>query len=179
MRIISGSLARRKISPPKNFELRPTTDVAKEGLFNILNNKIFFDEVAVLDLFSGTGSISFEFISRGAVSVTSVENNYKHFKFINEVKTNLSLDNLIAIKADVFKFLQINKTTYNIIFADPPYDMGNLMDLPGLIFQGSHLADDGIFILEHSGDIIFANHPQLKETRNYGKVHFSFFGKTL
>jgi len=179
MRIISGTLARRKITPPKNFELRPTTDVAKEGLFNILNNKLYFDEVKVLDLFSGTGSISFEFISRGAVSVTAVENNYKHYKFINEVKNSLNLENLIPVKADVFKFLQINKSAFSVIFADPPFNMMNLSELPGLVLQGNHLSDDGIFILEHSGDLNFSNYPQLKETRNYGKVHFSFFGKTL
>jgi 16S rRNA (guanine(966)-N(2))-methyltransferase RsmD len=179
MRIISGTLARRKIVPPKNLDLRPTTDQAKEGLFNILNNRIYFDEQKVLDLFSGTGSISLEFISRGVMSVTAVENNFKHFKFINEIKQNLSLENLNVLKTDVFRFLEINKESYSLIFADPPYNMPNLNELPKFVLQGNHLKDGGLFILEHSGVIDFSSYSSLKETRNYGKVHFSFFEKTL
>jgi len=117
MRIISGKYGRRRINTPNNLKLRPTTDQAKEGLFNIISNRIYFDEIEVLDLFSGTGAIAYEFISRGAIRVTVVENNLIHFKYITSVKKDLQMDNLLPIKGDVFKFLEHNSMSYHLIFA--------------------------------------------------------------
>jgi len=178
MRIIAGKFGRRRLKTPKNLLLRPTTDIAKEGLFNILNNRIYFDEQKVLDLFAGTGSISFEFISRDAEQVTCVENNLVHFKFITSVKNDLNMENLQPLKTDVFKFLGINKQSYSLIFADPPFDLDHIETLPGLIFNGSHLTEDGIFILEHSDKHNFEKYEHFVELRKYGKVHFSFFGRS-
>ncbi|NOR86449.1 MAG: methyltransferase, partial [Bacteroidales bacterium] len=143
MRIISGTLGRRRIQTPKNLKLRPTTDIAKEGLFNILSNRYFFDELNVLDLFSGTGSISFEFISRGAISVTAVEKNIIHFKFITSVKKDYEMENLQTYKTDVFKFLEYNSQSYDLIFADPPFDLELIETIPDHIFKGEHLKEDG------------------------------------
>lgn len=179
MRIISGSLGKRRLNPPNNLKLRPTTDQAKEGLFNILSNRFYFDELNILDLFSGTGGISYEFISRGAISVTSVENNLIHFKYISSVKKDLNLDDLQLVKNDVFKFLEYNTRKFELIFADPPFDLENLVDIPDLIFKGEHLNEKGVLILEHSSDHDFSTHEHFKEIRKYGKVQFSFFEKDL
>ncbi len=175
MRIISGSLGKRRLHPPKNMKLRPTTDQAKEGLFNILSNRYYYDELKVLDLFSGTGGISYEFISRGAISATAVENNLVHFKFITSVKKDFELENLITVKTDAFKFLDYNTQLFDIIFADPPFGLEGVLSLPDLIFKGNHLSEKGIFILEHPEEQNFSDHEHFKETRRYGKVHFSFF----
>lgn len=177
MRIIGGKYGKRRIKTPKNLHLRPTTDQAKEALFNILNNQLFFDELKILDLFSGTGSISYEFISRDAQSVTCVENNLVHFKFITKVKSDFGMDNLFPLKADVFKFLEINKDQFDLIFADPPFDLANLVDIPDEVFSNNHLSENGLFILEHPEKYNFSNHIYFKELRKYGKVHFSFFEK--
>lgn len=177
MRIISGTLGKRKINTPKNLILRPTTDQAKEGLFNILSNRYFFDELQVLDLFSGTGGISYEFISRGAISVTAVEKNLIHFKFISSIKNDFQMENLQLFKNDVFKFLEFNTQAFNLIFADPPFDLPDLGTIPDVIFEKSHLSEKGVFILEHPASFNFANHKYFSELRKYGKVHFSFFEK--
>jgi len=177
MRIISGKFGKRRIQTPKNLILRPTTDQAKEALFNIINNRVYYDEIKVLDLFAGTGGISYEFISRGAQSVTSVENNLIHFKFITSVKKELEMNNLYPLKTDVFKFLSFNTESYSIIFADPPFDMEHSDGIPDLIFEGNHLEKDGVFILEHSDKKDFSENPHFSEVRKYGKVHFSFFEK--
>ena len=175
MRIIGGSLGRRKINTPKNLKLRPTTDQAKEALFNILSNRYYIDEFKVLDLFSGTGSISYEFVSRGAPYVTAVENNLIHFKFITSVKSDLSMENFFPIKTDVFKFLEINQESYDLIFADPPFDLEQIDQLPTLVFEGNHLKEKGVLILEHSEKNDFSKDANFVELRRYGKVHFSFF----
>ena len=175
MRIISGKYGRRKLKTPNNLLLRPTTDQAKEGLFNIISNRCYFDEIDVLDLFAGTGAISYEFISRGVPMVTAVENNLIHFKYITSVKKELQMDNLYTIKGDVFKYLEHNTQVYDLIFADPPYNLEKLADLPDLVFNGKHLKDDGEFILEHPVSHDFSKHKYFIETRRYGKVHFSFF----
>jgi len=177
MRIIGGKFGKRKINTPKNLRLRPTTDQAKEALFNILEHRFFMDELNILDLFSGTGSISYEFISRGAISVTSVENNLTHFKFITSVKSDFEMVDLFPLKTDVFKFLNINSQTFDLIFADPPFDMPDFEKLPELIFEKNHLSDKGVFILEHPEKHNFSKNEYFLELRNYGKVHFSFFGK--
>ena len=175
MRIISGIHKGRRINPPKNIPVRPTTDFAKEGLFNILNNKIDFEEINVLDLFAGTGNISFEFVSRQSLSITSVDLNYRCTEFIKNTAKELHYENLRAIKANVLKFLTTAKNTYDLIFADPPYDMEEIEQIPELIFNNQLLSEEGIFILEHSRKFDFSDHPHFAEHRKYGNVNFSFF----
>lgn len=175
MRVISGKYGGRQIKPPGNFRARPTTDLAKEGLFNILSNYIDFEGICVLDLFAGTGGIGLEFISRGAASCDMVEKNFRHYKFICSVIEKLNITNVKPVKDDVFKFLLKNNKTYDIIFADPPYDLKNLEKLPELVSSARLLNTLGWFILEHSGEFNFSNKPGFKNLRKYGSVHFSFF----
>ncbi len=175
MRIISGYLKGRRINAPANLPTRPTTDFAKESLFNILNNTVYFDELDVLDLFAGIGSISYEFISRGALSVTAVELNFKCVEFIKQTSQALNMQNFRILRSDVFAFIRQSKQKYDLIFADPPYDLENIASLPDLIFDKSLLNEDGIFVLEHSKKNDFSAHPYFAEVRNYGKVHFTFF----
>ncbi len=176
MRIISGSHRGRRIIAPNNLPVRPTTDLAKESLFNILNNHYDFDELEVLDLFAGIGSISFEFASRDAIAITSVEKEFKCVNFLSETKEKLGFENVNIIKADVFKFLTFPHPAYDIIFADPPYDMKGFEDIPELVFKNNLLKSDGRLIIEHPREIDFSKSTNYLETRNYGKVHFSFFG---
>ncbi len=175
MRIIGGDIAGRIIPEPKSFTSRPTTDVAKEGLFNILNNDYYFDEINVLDLFAGTGSLSYEFASRGAIQVTSVENDASHVNFIQKTKEFFFLSNMIVLKVDAFKFLEGISQTYDLIFADPPYDMEGIEKLPDLIFERALVKKEGLFILEHSKAYKFDNHIHFKKMKKYGRVHFTFF----
>ncbi len=175
MRIIGGQWGRRRLRTPNNLTLRPTTDQAKEALFNILNNRLYFQDIEVLDLFAGTGSIGFEFASRGAIRVTAVESNPVHFRFIQQVKEDLNIEQLQILRSDVFKFLQHNTYAYDVIFADPPYDLPTIQDLPDLVLQSQHIKSTGLFILEHSDANQFDQHPHFIELRKYGKVHFSFF----
>ena len=174
MRIISGKYRGRHIQAPKSLNLRPTTDLAKESLFNILNNRIYFEEVKVLDLFAGTGNISYEFVSRGCVDVTCVEQNYRSIKFIKEIKNLLQLDALKIVQSDVLLFLK-HASKYDIIFADPPYDFGKYPELVELIIEKNILNEEGLLIIEHPRDIVLSAFPGFMETRRYGKVHFSFF----
>jgi 16S rRNA (guanine966-N2)-methyltransferase len=175
MRIISGKYKGRRISAPANITARPTTDFAKEGLFNLLNNKIDFEGIDVLDLFSGTGSISIEFVSRDCKSVISIEQNDRHCAFIRKVCTELKIDNLSLLKTDVFKFINSCHTQFDMIFADPPYELDKLAQIPDLIFAKKLLKSDGLFVLEHSANNKFENHPNFVDHRNYGNVNFSFF----
>lgn len=175
MRIISGIHKGKRINPPKNLEVRPTTDFAKEGLFNILNNKIYFDEIIVLDLFAGTGSISFEFASRQAKQITSVDLNYQSTEFIRKTAKESNYDMLRPIKSNVFNFLSGTKNSFDLIFADPPYNMEEIEKLPEIIFDKQLLNEDGIFILEHSRNLSFEEHPHFSEHRKYGNVNFTFF----
>ena len=177
MRIISGNLRSRRINPPANLPVRPTTDMAKEALFNIINNEYYFEGLDVLDLFAGTGSISFEFCSREANSVTSVDKNPKCVKFISDTKEALNLDMLEVVQADAFKFLERNFKKYDIIFADPPYDMPDFNKLADLIIDKDILNDDGLIIIEHSKKTNFNSSPNCFQTRKYGSVNFSFFKK--
>ena len=178
MRIISGSLKGRRFSPPKSFKARPTTDFAKENLFNMLNNRMDYEGIDVLDLFGGTGSISYEFASRGAASVVTVEKNYNHFQYIINTSKELGLNKMQRIiKADVFKFIKKGMGQYDLIFADPPYDLKEAEALPALILETNLLKDGGLLIFEHGGDYNFNNQPFFEETRASGKVHFSFFSK--
>jgi 16S rRNA (guanine966-N2)-methyltransferase len=175
MRIISGQFGGRRFSPPNNLPVRPTTDQAKEALFNIFNNNFDFENIKVLDLFAGTGSISFEFASRGVSSITSVDQNYNCCSFIKATAEQLSAP-LHVQKADVFKWVENNKgRKFDLIFADPPYDLKNLKDIPELIFKNEVLSENGWFVLEHPKEYKFGEHPNFKEHRNYGNVNFSIF----
>ena len=175
MRIISGKYKGKKINPPGNLHLRPTTDFAKEGLFNYLNNRINFEGISVLDLFCGTGNITYEFASRGAEHITCVEANYKCSEFIKKTIQSLSDSNIKVINTDVFKFITSDNNTYDLIFADPPYDLQQTQILPELLFERKLLNKEGIFILEHPKEKNFSDHPFFEEMRSYGKVLFSFF----
>lgn len=175
MRIIGGKHRGRRINPPSNFKARPTTDFAREGLFNILNNRVDFESVLVLDLFSGTGSISYEFASRGAEVVHLVEKDVSHISGIKKILKELDLNNVKPIHIDVRAYLKVCSVKYDIVFADPPFELAWLEELPDLVTQAGVLKEDGVFILEHPRDISFANHKLFFERRNYGGVNFSFF----
>lgn len=175
MRIVSGSLGGRLINPPAFFKARPTTDMAKESLFNVLNNRVDFENLNVLDLFSGTGSISYEFASRGAARVLSVELNPRYAAFIQHTADHFGIKSLHVMKADAFKFLEKSREKFDVVFADPPYDLPELAEIPNLFFATNRLNPDGWFILEHPGSYDFNKHPQFVELRRYGKVNFSFF----
>ncbi len=177
MRIISGNLKGRRFSPPKSFKARPTTDFAKENLFNVLNNTYDFTNLKVLDLFGGTGSISFEFASRGADNITCVELNYNHFKFIISTAKKLGLEKIIhVIKGNAFKYVEKTNEKFDMIFADPPYDLQNSEKIPDLILKNELLnKEDGLLIFEHSGKVTFNDHPNFIENREYGKVIFTIF----
>lgn len=175
MRIIGGTSAGRLLRPPKGLPVRPTTDLAKESLFNILNNRIDFEGIAVLDLFSGTGSIAFEFASRGAGEVIAVELNPKCVQYIRQVATDHSFSALSTVKANVFPFLASLSKPFNLIFADPPYSMKEVALIPDFIFERNLLKEGGWLIVEHDIFISFEAHPYFIEERHYGKVHFTFF----
>jgi 16S rRNA (guanine966-N2)-methyltransferase len=175
MRIISGKFKGRKINPPNNLPVRPTTDFAKEGLFNFLNNNIDFEGLKLLDLFSGTGNISLEFASRGATDITTVDAEFKCAAFLRKMAAELKIENIKVINQDVFRYLGFCKEKFDLIFADPPYDLNNAELLPKIIFEADLLEEDGIFILEHPDERNFENHPNFVEQRVYGKVNFSFF----
>lgn len=175
MRIISGYYKGRRIDLPKNLNLRPTTDMAKESLFNVLNNLLDFDEVDALDLFSGTGSISYELVSRGINSVLAVEQNGQHTRFIESVIRKLEMENMRILRMDVFQFFKTNKRSFDLVFADPPYDMPELETLPDLVFANELINPEGIFVLEHPKRSTFTEHPNFFNHRKYGNVNFSFF----
>ena len=177
MRIIGGKYRGRKIVPPANLRARPTTDFAKEGLFNILNNKIDLEGITVLDLFSGTGNISYEFVSRGAAQVHLVEKNYNNFAGIKRIINGLGLTNIKPIHIDVTAFLKTCSVKYDLVFADPPFDLAWIDELPNMILNANILTDNGLSILEHSANKDFSNSPSFLEMRRYGEVHFSFFSK--
>lgn len=177
MRIISGKYKSRRFQLPKNFQARPTTDMARENLFNILNNKFEWESTEALDLFSGSGGIALELVSRGCMRVVSVESVAKNHAFIQKVKEKLDAKELLTIKADAFSFMKTCNQTFDLIIADPPYDLNELESIPSKIFEYELLKDDGIFILEHSKTNSFTQHPFFKEERKYGSVHFSFFSK--
>ncbi|MBR5849608.1 MAG: RsmD family RNA methyltransferase [Alistipes sp.] len=177
MRIISGQYKGRAINPPRNLRARPTTDFAKENLFNVLQNLVEFEELDVLDLFAGTGSISYEFASRGVKSVTSVEINAVHHNFIRRTAQELGIKNLYAVKANAFLYLKSCTKQFDMIFSDAPYDLEHSEEIISLVFEHDLLAEDGIFIFEHSKDKKFEDHPFFWQSRSYGSVQFSFFKK--
>lgn len=175
MRIIRGEWKGRRLTPPNNLPVRPTTDFAKEALFNIFDNLLDYEDVVVLDLFAGTGSISYEFASRGAKSVTAVEMNQNCINFIKKSIDQLQILNLNIIKNDVFSFIKKSSRKFDVIFADPPYQLPTLGELPNQIFEYDLLNKNGMFVLEHSAAYNFKHHPNFSEHRNYGSVNFTFF----
>jgi 16S rRNA (guanine966-N2)-methyltransferase len=175
LRIIGGKYKGRRITPPSGFKARPTTDFAREGLFNILNNRVDFENIIILDLFSGTGSISYEFASRGVGEVHLVERDVKHIAGIRRIIKDIGFTSIKPIHIDVKAFLKTCKVKYDVVFADPPYDLEWLKDIPDLVTGSGVLKDDGFFILEHPRDMSFSDHKHFFEHRNYGGVNFSFF----
>jgi 16S rRNA (guanine966-N2)-methyltransferase len=175
MRIIGGTHRGRRIVPPSGFRARPTTDFAREGLFNILANRLDFDDLKVLDLFSGTGSISYEFASRGAPMVHLVEQDFRHISGIRKIVSDLKFTAVKTIHIDVKAYLRTCTEKYGLVFADPPYDLPWLKEIPDLVLGAAILEPDGFFILEHPRDISFAAHKCFFEHRSYGGVNFSFF----
>ena len=180
-RIISGQWKAKRISAPKNFDVRPTTDFAKEALFSIIENRFRFDfgSISVLDLFAGIGSLSLEFTSRGCKDLTSVEMNAKHASFISATSRELEMDSQInVIRADVFEYLKKNRNrkTYELIVADPPFEMDvpKYEELISFVLNNNYLKENGVFILEHQSRTKL-QHPNLTDTRKYGNVSFSFF----
>jgi 16S rRNA (guanine966-N2)-methyltransferase len=175
MRIVGGQYRGRIFDPGKKFKARPTTDMAKESLFNVLQNSIDFENIRALDLFSGTGSISYELASRGCTDVTAVEINVAHIHFIKEVIEKLGEKHIRVVKSNVFVFAAHIKEQFDLIFADPPYDHPKFAEVADLIFRNQLLKPDGLFILEHSGQFDYSSHPNFRELRRYGSVHFSMF----
>jgi 16S rRNA (guanine(966)-N(2))-methyltransferase RsmD len=175
MRIIGGVLRGLRLNPPKNLPVRPTTDLAKEALFNILQNQIEFDNITVLDLFAGTGNISFEFASRGAKQVISVDRSIHCLNYIKDTARQHQLSQIKTFKADIFKYLELETEHYDLIFADPPYDMNHIPEIPKIIFEKNLLSPDGLLIVEHQSMQNLSNHPAFVEQRKYGHSSFSFF----
>jgi len=176
MRIISGDLGGRKINPPSKMPYtRPTTDIAKEGLFNVLQHKLDMESLKTLDLFGGTGSISYELASRGAESLTIVEKDTEMYEFIKKTISLLKIENMKAVKMDVFKFISQCTDTFDFIFAGPPYALQTIDDLPVQVFEKKLLNPGGWFVLEHTPRNDYKNFPFYKMEKNYGTTIFSVF----
>ena len=175
MRIIGGRLKGLRLNPPKNLPVRPTTDLAKEALFNILQNQIEFEDIKVLDLFSGTGNIAMEFASRGAEKVTGVDRAIGCVHYLKDASRQHGLDNIEVFKADVFKYLAMETEQYDLIFADPPYDLNQIPEIPKIVFEKNLLVAGGMLIVEHQSMQNLSNHPAFTEQRKYGHSSFSFF----
>jgi len=176
MRIISGLYKGRRITAPKKLPVRPTTDMAKEALFNILNNQYYFDEISILDLFAGTGNISYEFASRGVTKLTCVDKDYGCIKFISKTAEDFDMP-IRVIKSDVFKYLENSKQKTTLIFADPPYnfDLEAFSKIPELVFKNNLLEDSGVLIVEHSKHTDLSQLTHYSHTKSYGGNSFSFF----
>ena len=196
MRIITGKYKGRHFEIPRSFKARPTTDFAKENIFNVLVQYVDFDGATALDLFSGTGSISLELVSRGCSQVVSVELDRDHFRFIRECINSLSpspspsregglyarerkgtvpLSTWRGVRGEAFRFLKSCKQQYDLIFADPPYALPKIADIPNLILEKGILKEEGVFVFEHGKDLDFSNHPRFCEHRSYDSVNFSIF----
>jgi len=195
MRIITGIYKGRHFEIPRSFKARPTTDFAKENIFNVLTGYIDFDGAEALDLFSGTGSISLELLSRGCSRVVSVEADRDHHRFIQECVKKLtannqppmpngqsstvngqwSMPNVLCIRGDVFRFLKSCRQQFDFIFADPPYALKELPQIPDIVLERQVLKPDGIFVFEHGKDHDFSSHPHFVEHRQYGSVNFTLF----
>ena len=175
MRIISGKYGRRRFDVPSNITARPTTDMARENLFNVLGNIIDFEGKTVLDLFAGTGAMSFEFLSRGCAQVTAVEKARVQADFIRRVQQQLGDENLTLVRGDVFKFVASCRQSFDVIFADPPYDLPHFGEVPQLVLDSPLVHDGTLFIMEHPREHDFSALPHFSQQRVYGKVNFSLF----
>ena len=175
MRIITGLYKGRHFDVPRSFKARPTTDFAKENIFNVLTRYIDLDGATALDLFSGTGSISLALLSRGCQKVISVESDRDHHRFIVECLKKLGTEACVPLRADVFRFVKSCHQQFDFIFADPPYALNDLPRIPDLIYERSLLKEGGIFVFEHGKDNDFSSHPHFVEHRSYGSVNFSLF----
>ncbi|MBQ0093706.1 MAG: RsmD family RNA methyltransferase [Bacteroidales bacterium] len=175
MRIIGGALKGKTINPPAGYKARPTTDFAREGLFNVLGNEYEFEDLKVLDLFSGTGAVGFEFASRGASRVYCVEMSRENASFIKTEAERLGLHNITMVRDNVFDFIPVCHEKFDIVFADPPYALQGLETIPDRVFEKGILYPERYLILEHGDEHSFVNHPRFKKEKIYGRVHFSFF----
>ena len=175
MRIIRGKYGRRRFDVPHNITARPTTDFARENIFNVIDNLIDLDGADALDLFAGTGAVTFEFASRGCHSVTCVEKASTQYRFITQVKQLLQANEVLPVRGDVFKFIETCNRKYDIIFADPPYDLPRLPEVPQLVLSSQLVKPGTIFIMEHSRNNDFSALPGFEQHRAYGSVNFSIF----
>ena len=175
MRIIAGTLKGRRFSPPRHFKGRPTTDFGREGLFNLLRSRIDLDGVEALDLFAGSGAVSYELASRSAVAVTAIEQDAGACRYIQQQARDFGLDAIRVVRADAFAFLSRAMTQFELVFADPPYTEPKLDTLPNLVREAGLVAPGGLFVLEHGDRKDFSEEPGFVEMRKYGHVHFSFF----
>lgn len=178
MRIVGGEFSGRRFSPPTSTPARPTTDVAKEGLFNTLENLMDIERAKTCDLFGGTGSISYELASRGAADLVLIERDMGNINFIKKITIDLGIsDKLKIIRGDVFKFMKQSIDSYDFIFAGPPYALVNIDDIPMLVFEKNMLSPGGIFVLEHTPRNDYQHHPRFMRMKNYGTTIFSFFNQ--
>lgn len=175
MRIITGKYKGRHFDIPRSFKARPTTDFAKENIFNVLTGYIDLEGTEALDLFSGTGSITLELLSRGCAHVTSIELDRDHHRFICDCLKKLNTEDCLPLRADTFRFIKSCRQQFDFIFADPPYALKELPQIPDLIFERQLLKEDGLFVFEHGKDNDFSQHPHFVEHRQYGSVNFSIF----
>ena len=175
MRIITGKYKGRHFEIPRTFKARPTTDFAKENIFNVLTGYLDFEGTTALDLFSGTGSITLELLSRGCQQVISVEMDRDHHHFITDCLKKLNTNSCLPIRGDVFRFLKSCHQQFDFVFADPPYALKELPTIPDLVFEKDVLKEGGIFVFEHGKDYDFSQHPHFVEHRSYGSVNFSLF----
>jgi len=175
MRIISGKYKGRKFQAPSRIKARPTTDMAREGLFNILNQMLDFQDLKVLDLFTGTGAISLEFLSRGAEHVTAIDMDITSKKHLERVKADWELKNLKVVKADVLTLAKKVNQSFDLVFADPPYGHKRFREIPEIIWNSGWVKENGIFILEHSSEFDFSDHANFLDHRTFGNVNFTFF----
>ncbi|MBR5735859.1 MAG: 16S rRNA (guanine(966)-N(2))-methyltransferase RsmD [Bacteroidales bacterium] len=175
MRIIGGDLKGKAIMPPAGYAARPTTDYAKEGLFNTLTNELDFETISMLDLFSGTGSISYEAASRGCRDIISVEMNPANARFIKKTAAALGIKGMQVVHHNVFDFLNICTKKFDLVFADPPYAIDNLKGIPEKVFAAGILNEGALLILEHPGTFSFKDAPRFVKEKKYGNVHFSYF----
>jgi len=175
VRIIGGSLKGRLIEPPSNLRARPTTDYARESLFNILNNRVSFPDISVLDLFSGTGAISYEFASRGTCDIDLIEIDPRHCAFITRTIKQFKLEGIKVHRLSVTTWLEVCTKKYDIVFADPPYDLKWLGELPSMVMNSAALKENAVFILEHPRTMDFSDNEWFMEHRYYGNVNFTFF----
>ena len=178
MRIVGGEFKGRRIAVPSNFPSRPTTDFAKEGLFNVLENQFDLTDLKILDLCSGTGNISLEFLSRGVGEVTSVDSHTNCLKFVQKNANSLGIsDEIITVKSDLISYIKTTKQTFDIIFADPPFNFDKYSEIIKVVFEQDILNENGVLILEHSKQKLFDKEQKFSFFRNYGNVTFSFFKK--